>query len=1522
MAVTAPHLLPFQADPEAVVELDPDDRPESSDSEAAALKNILVMIYTHSGPVQQRTMWIDPTEAHDALMRRANILFCNDQDYFVILPADPQPPQPHFALILVPRWWTEARILPLFCILPMPPCLSFLHTAVGAEGLEDMLPSGIFDEGRGLDVYVPPAVPGAPAVEPSLLRPAYDLQPGALVLFQNRNDPQPDLPSVASHLQTLPHVRSSDFPETTFFAPHPCDVAILGVAYEQFVLRLTAGGFREQIARHLGMPVQDTYVIRQPVGFERPVVLGQPVSACFGVRSISVNGDPPLGRAVFIDPRTIGRSFVYRTVLNRRLCPEDVCSMLGIPVPEGYQAYCEGGVRCPRDPLYFLVDHAMNITVWLDSQAPASSPSARSEASTPHCDGDDVTETPPSDEPPTEHQGRSRSPRWRASSDTAGPGHSPSESFAAPTDAESGCVSDDLLKPILQPLGSGAPACRPLPTPCRARPRTSQAAHIDPLSAQPCTGPFQTLLDCAGLHLAQPFLENVLNFLSVSSAAPPALLCLDKALVPCADQQLVLDLQCLLGDRGVAQVPVPEDWLDADLQSVLRVTAAPVDVRVRLHSVKSWWDLPSQKDLRRIHIYTDGSFQQRPGTATQPCSWAFAVWMQGESEQWYYGHSAHCAVPANTPYHLGENRDDALVGELLALAWAFIWILDQGVKFAVPITIFYDSTSAGGGSFSLVQQSQDAGHKVPSLPAFVTDLRLCAVAQVEITPGHVRSHTGVLGNEVADVLARHAAQQWENCYQRCLPSWPARLAAHPLRAWAWKLFDTAPDLPTLYAFPSEARRLQQSCQPVAPPPKRGQRTSTVYGQLTLDFRSLTLNVLTLLDPAAKTTVSASSAPSAVGMRIMGKRDILKRQLLAHNIAFAGLQETRLSVSQELPDRDFWMLHASCTPAGQLGTALWIRKGISLGTFAGKPCVLEHGQFTVVVAQPRLLVVSMSAPFLNLIIVVAHAPFDGSPSLSPAEFWREVAGHLDSVPPATPLLILTDANAHVGSCQTHAIGSVHPDEENPAGEAWHQFLLGHSLAALNTHEECHSGPSETWISPHGKARRLDFIAAPCEWKAAASTWVAADFELLQHRDDHLPVVACLRLYRPCYKGAFLQPPERRAMRPSAGWSADQRQTFVATLSCQPNINWAVPVDAHYDCWADQYQQVWQDVCTAAPAAPQQPYLQQDTLSLVQERSAYRVYIRQETQELRRRRLLMVFAAFLLHARHRAFDDLRLQTLHLWFWQMHVSVARAMLFLVRTGSHVRHAVRRDRRQYLDNIKQDVACQDIKNSKELFAALRRAFPCTRSARRGGLKPLPQLLMADGSPAVTREERMQRWRSFFAEQEAGFEVTDDQYVLELSAQKQLQADRASVFDWQIVPTLRETEALIHQQRKGKACGNDGVTPELLRLDVAGAARRFLPVMAKTVLRVHEPSAFRGGSLMTLAKKVAAECQCSHYRSILLACAPSKIYHRYVRQQLVPILQKVSPPLQAGAVPGLGVESLSLLARLLQDLFAKSRCC
>ena len=130
-------------------------------------------------------------------------------------------------------------------------------------------------------------------------------------------------------------------------------------------------------------------------------------------------------------------------------------------------------------------------------------------------------------------------------------------------------------------------------------------------------------------------------------------------------------------------------------------------------------------------------------------------------------------------------------------------------------------------------------------------------------------------------------------------------------------------------------------------------------------------------------------------------------------------------------------------------------------------------------------------------------------------------------------------------------------------------------------------------------------------------------------------------------------------------------------------------------------------------------------------------------------------------------------------------------------------------------------------------------------------------------------------------------------------------LYDWGSLVTLPELENLVLAQRTGKATGHDGISTELLRLHAPSSARRLYPLLAKTTLSLREPVAYKGGSLLVQA--AAAFVLYS-----LLAHRPNSTTR--LCETLVPGLLQLRQELQAGAVPGTGVEALSLLVRSFQD--------
>ena len=482
-------------------------------------------------------------------------------------------------------------------------------------------------------------------------------------------------------------------------------------------------------------------------------------------------------------------------------------------------------------------------------------------------------------------------------------------------------------------------------------------------------------------------------------------------------------------------------------------------------------------------------------------------------------------------------------------------------------------------------------------------MRQLASNVIPVYDSHVAGHSGVLGNEIVDLLAKRATKCVHNDSARVLPVWPAMLMRHQLKEWAWITASAFPDLPTLYAFESEAFRLQRDDRPAPPPPAPGFVT-TQPEPVRLCLKMMSYNTLTLLD--GETARTAASA----GMKVYGRRDVIKEQLQRERVGLVGLQETRLHQSQIAPDLHFHMLHASATPAGTHGVALWVAKDVPLARRATEDIYVRTQDLTVLSESPRHLFARISASLFDLMVLVAHAPYDVPGCCAADNFWSEMAAGLAQPGNAGPLIVLTDANARVGSVLSSAIGEVDPEQESPARSAFHNFLLQHGLCLPSTFPACHSGPSSTWTSPHGKHGRLDYIAVPEEWISASTSNVWVSFESLQQREDHRPVVVVSTLQRQLTVEPFVSAPRRSAMRPDEQWTSACKELLLEGFCAAPSIPWQVDVDAHFDGWVQNWRFSWDSVQDQTQPRATQQYITSTTLTTIQFRKALRIYIHEE------------------------------------------------------------------------------------------------------------------------------------------------------------------------------------------------------------------------------------------------------------------------------------------------------------------------
>ena len=976
-------------------------------------------------------------------------------------------------------------------------------------------------------------------------------------------------------------------------------------------------------------------------------------------------------------------------------------------------------------------------------------------------------------------------------------------------------------------------------------------------------------------------------------------------------QHQCLELRAIVpqpGHTGVDSHGFLDDWLDNSLVELCEDRGVPAAIRRLLLPIQLWHRSGhSVSDILSLHIYTDGS-AATGAQEVSPASWAFGVWCEVAGGLLYFGGAAGCAVPEGTPYHVGEVADTPVQAELLALVWALAWAVQSAPSLHTTVCFHYDATSVGRGVFG--EHKAVACPSVSdgiSLAAFCSHLRQYAEQLLWVHHAHVKSHEGCVPNELVDQLAKRIRRQGDSVWERCLPLWPSRLFSHPLVAWTWMLARSFHDLPELFAFESEASRLQ-AVPPLPEVFRRYDQTPVHFegGLVEISITAISYNALTLKDKKSR---EEPSAP--VGLRVVGRRAVLIAELQKHSPLFVGLQETRLQDTATLPDSTYIMFQAGATERGVGGCALWVACNIPYAHHEGRSLFLSQSHAVVSGFSHRHINVCFEAPMLRLFVVVAHCPsLANHPVTEVSAFWRDRLNDLQRRPSGMDYLILVDSNARVGDTVTEAIGPHQAEIETQAGVLFHDFVLAAEGFVPATFANFQEGPGDTWCSVTGALHRIDYIVTPASWRSfAIRTSTLQGFEALQMREDHIPVQLRAHFGRKLKPTSYCKP-SRKAMRPVPAVDPKDRKSQIELISGLHTAPWWVDVDQQYDSFVTTMRQAANDLADTEARQPTQPYLTAGTLESVEHCRELRRYLRQETRERERRLQMIAFASFVLLSRGDGFSDRSRSAADRWLWELDHSEARGAALLRAFVTRVRNAVKADRRAYLQGLVSDVGQCQIRDPQTLYRALRKAFPIARSARRSSLTPLPAVIVQGETLAVTPAEKTECWRKHFGEQEAGEAVDASQY---LAAYCEQRPRRTVDFDPRVVPSLFEIEQTIIGLKRAKAPGPDGVTSDMLRLVPVQSARKLLPIVIKASLAICEPIAWRGGSLHCLAKKAGAALQCKQFRSILLASTPGKVWHRATRNRLVPLLQKHGHATQAGTVAGISIEAISLLVRTYQ---------
>ena len=239
--------------------------------------------------------------------------------------------------------------------------------------------------------------------------------------------------------------------------------------------------------------------------------------------------------------------------------------------------------------------------------------------------------------------------------------------------------------------------------------------------------------------------------------------------------------------------------------------------------------------------------------------------------------------------------------------------------------------------------------------------------------------------------------------------------------WAWMLFVS---LPAAHASDGQlhfpARPLTVPARDVIP---TVQTTENVPKQWKITMTVATCNILTLqsgrkTDKILQTGVAGPSRQE-------------------HGVHIFALRETRLKKIWKHQDPNFHLIRSSAQ--GHFGMMIGLAKSIPHGWHDDTPVHFTDHHYTIVVAEPRLLIVAVKSEALKCLIIAAHAPHTGASLPDIENFWKEAAASISAKYDAWPKILLTDANCRIGGQPDGRVGEWQSEGMNDKSQPFVDFL---------------------------------------------------------------------------------------------------------------------------------------------------------------------------------------------------------------------------------------------------------------------------------------------------------------------------------------------------------------------------------------------------------------------------------------------------------------------------------------------------
>eukprot|EP00435_Cladocopium_sp_Y103_P053323 s964_g17.t1 len=597
----------------------------------------------------------------------------------------------------------------------------------------------------------------------------------------------------------------------------------------------------------------------------------------------------------------------------------------------------------------------------------------------------------------------------------------------------------------------------------------------------------------------------------------------------------------------------------------------------------------------------------------------------------------------------------------------------------------------------------------------------------------------------------------------------------------------------------------------------------------------------------------------------GKLGYLIEQFQAHALLFGGIQEAR-TPSGSCQHRQT-LRFCSGAVRGQGGVELWINTQQPYGYDGRKPLHLQASHVQIIEANPRLLLARVTAPFLDVLLVVGHAPHSGRPEADRLHWWQELTQLLRGHAGHVPLFVMIDANAAPGDADDHTVfaDGLATSRSTPL---WRAFLEDFNLALPQT-TDLHQGGLHTWTSIDGSSGHcLDYVAIPSDFMPyCAHSQLLSEFDLGNDQIDHVPLAVELRWSFSSIRSLPDKLPSTNRFDRSSIRSADL-SSFLA--GWRPT-SWSTDVEHQiedFNCAA------LTDLCRLCPpkrGGPKKSFITPEIWTFRTTKLQLRQRLHDQRIAQGRELLHLCFRAW----RHE--NPVNLQPALDFGVTLRCRNIRCFVEYRCISKKLKLALKEAKKGAVATHMQ--ALPENASASSILHALRPLLGSS-NLQKQGLAPLPQVRQSDGSICSTAEEALDRWVDFFCSMEGGQRI-DAQQQRQLWITN-LQKLQAKSFDYQVtdLPSLAALEAAFRQVTVGKATGPDHIPAEICCGQPARMAKGAFPLMLKTLLHGQEPLQHKGGRLVPIWKRKLDKTRCDAYRSILISSHVGKCVHRALRLQ------------------------------------------